>query len=549
MQVLPLTNTGSRRVTIDLADNLGTFIFVTKWNHQTETWLVDILNENDEPIFYGLTLIEGHNILRPYPLLLETFQNFYMTGPNQTETSLGVDSELVQLFDTEVPEQLEFLPPILTPLDRVIEPIEPSRTWTANFDGDSWISIPAWQPSTDNYDIEFSVEDGLQRGYIISNDIDIPATDASRWVTGTRAVPQWLHRNTVIAANAAFSNTTFNLTREAVTTGITRIGSFYYVIKESSTVSAIRRYDLNFIYTNVEIDISTELNGRQPRGLDTDGTRLLVIANSTTTPAQDAAVFRYLTDGTYDNFTFSVQAQHTGPTGIAFSGGSIYTIGGGQKALNRYDATGAFQEEIFDASSIIPGLSGDLEIHNGLVFIPNTGNDQNNIYSFVLSTGAHVGTFPVNNDPQEPRAIYVDDNVVLISGGPDTRSGGNIFEYLFPAPTQGTIRFTRRGLDVEIFINGESIGSNTLPVGTAVSPFNQIANQWALPTSIDNFIGKIYNIALTDNADPDNSRFYPNTVVTNVTPTGLNIEDQLNPSGTTDGTLMEPVANQPWIEL
>lgn len=69
MQVIPLNSEGSRRVAVALGDNLGIYIFRTRYNPEAAGWYLDLFSAEGAPLAYGLKLVAPHNLVRHLPQL------------------------------------------------------------------------------------------------------------------------------------------------------------------------------------------------------------------------------------------------------------------------------------------------------------------------------------------------------------------------------------------------------------------------------------------------------------------------------------------------
>lgn len=94
--ILPVNNTGDRRIQVLLGGNL--LSVRTYWNPTVPAWYMDIYGPNGQPIAEGLALVPVVNVLASQPNLTKVFGQFRIFtldgGENNTEDSLGRTAKL-----------------------------------------------------------------------------------------------------------------------------------------------------------------------------------------------------------------------------------------------------------------------------------------------------------------------------------------------------------------------------------------------------------------------------------------------------------------------
>lgn len=95
MRIVPVNNTGDRRIQVLLGQNL--LSIRTYWNGLLRGWFMDIDGPAGERISRGDALVPGVNILGYDPTLSRLygqFRVFVTSGSNDTPTSLGNEAQL-----------------------------------------------------------------------------------------------------------------------------------------------------------------------------------------------------------------------------------------------------------------------------------------------------------------------------------------------------------------------------------------------------------------------------------------------------------------------
>lgn len=129
MQLIPVTNDGARRVTVDLQNGLGVYTFQTYFNSVLNRWVMDILDSNDNPLYVGATLNSNIDVLRAQANIQELIGEFRLSDTACTSTinseSLGVSNFLMHFlpgeFQTLVPPDPDAIPPINIDLGNVLQ--------------------------------------------------------------------------------------------------------------------------------------------------------------------------------------------------------------------------------------------------------------------------------------------------------------------------------------------------------------------------------------------------------------------------------------------
>lgn len=103
--LIPVTNDGSSRVTVDLLDDRGAFEFRTYWNYTTSAWYLDITDGAGNVLIRGLALVINVDLLEPYPDVAERLGELRVAGldgnVNRTVDDLGVNSNLISFTEGE----------------------------------------------------------------------------------------------------------------------------------------------------------------------------------------------------------------------------------------------------------------------------------------------------------------------------------------------------------------------------------------------------------------------------------------------------------------
>lgn len=113
-QVIPLNSDGSRRVSIDLGDEVGVITFRSRYNSTVPGWYLDLFDADGLPIVFGLGLVAPHNIIRHLPRLVNSIGDLRVIdidGKGNTDPDrLGVGAGLVRYL----PGEFDSLHPPLT---------------------------------------------------------------------------------------------------------------------------------------------------------------------------------------------------------------------------------------------------------------------------------------------------------------------------------------------------------------------------------------------------------------------------------------------------
>jgi hypothetical protein len=127
MQIIPTTNAGARRITLDLGGDIGTHTFRTYYNYLAGMWFLDLLDVSDVAILNGLALVPFIDVLRAHtdidPVGQLRVADTAGTG-NATPESLGTAAQLLHYapgeFDTLFPDDVDRLPDLLVAIADVL---------------------------------------------------------------------------------------------------------------------------------------------------------------------------------------------------------------------------------------------------------------------------------------------------------------------------------------------------------------------------------------------------------------------------------------------
>lgn len=109
MEFIPVTNDGSRIVTVDVGSDRGEYNFHTFWNDFNSAWNLSISTNDDVPLVSGIMLTTGIDLLAFDPSLHDTFGQLrvasFTDSNNRNKEDLGLNAALV-LFEIGEYEEL-----------------------------------------------------------------------------------------------------------------------------------------------------------------------------------------------------------------------------------------------------------------------------------------------------------------------------------------------------------------------------------------------------------------------------------------------------------
>lgn len=107
-QLIPLTNDGCRTIDIALGENM--FRIRTYYLPYTQTWVMDIMDQEDNPIIMGTTLNTGvDNLVKGKAKIFQnqTIRCISLDGTeNNTPNSLGTSCVVIYYPEGETPTQM-----------------------------------------------------------------------------------------------------------------------------------------------------------------------------------------------------------------------------------------------------------------------------------------------------------------------------------------------------------------------------------------------------------------------------------------------------------
>ena len=254
--------------------------------------------------------------------------------------------------------------------------------------------------------------------------------------------------NSYNTSDGQLNNTFSVFAQEAIPTGMAfnNDGTKLYVIGRAGF--DISEYDLSVAYdvstgTFVD-DFSVAVQETSPNGMafNHDGTKLYVIG------VVGLDISEYGLSMPYDVSTgmfvdiFSVAAQETLPTGMAFNhdGTKLYVIGSGGDAINEYNlpvaydvSTGIFVDDFsVAAQETVP--TGMAFNHDGTkLYVIGSGGDDINEYDlstpYDVSTGMFVDIFSVMSETLEPNGMAFNNDGTKLYVASDIVGGASIIEY------------------------------------------------------------------------------------------------------------------------
>ena len=127
MQIIPMADNGSRRITVDLGNDLGIHTFQTYYNYLADMWFMDLLDADDNAIISGLALAPFINVLRAHTNMepIGELRVSDTSGDNNAlPDSLGNTAQLVHYdpgeFDATYPDTGIRIPLAIVDLDDVL---------------------------------------------------------------------------------------------------------------------------------------------------------------------------------------------------------------------------------------------------------------------------------------------------------------------------------------------------------------------------------------------------------------------------------------------
>jgi len=205
----------------------------------------------------------------------------------------------------------------------------------------------AYDVSTASYDsISFAVTSQIPnaRGVAFNNDGTAMFVAGNN---GTSPVAQYTLSTAYDLSTASYSNKTFNVkTQELYPTDVifNADGTSFYVIGSGS--QRVFQYDMTTAfdvstasYTSKNMGVSGQDTGTNGISWNADGTKLYLVG------ATNESIFEYvlttaydISTGSYNSVSFSVSAQDSAPTGIAFgdSGRQLYLLGDSNNSVFQY---------------------------------------------------------------------------------------------------------------------------------------------------------------------------------------------------------------------
>ena len=70
-QVIPLNSDGSRKIAVDLGDDIGVIAFRSRFNSSVPCWYLDLYDSDGTELVFGLGLVAPHNIIGYLPKISE----------------------------------------------------------------------------------------------------------------------------------------------------------------------------------------------------------------------------------------------------------------------------------------------------------------------------------------------------------------------------------------------------------------------------------------------------------------------------------------------
>ncbi len=151
MLIIPVNSAGSRRISVSLGNDTGVITFRTYWNPLAPCWYMDLLDENDTPLAYGIAMVPRINLIRYDPLLVARIGDLRVadlrpvgpTGPaKQTADILGKPNglQLVHFAPGEYaatyPDEVAPLRQVNVDMDALFSTVGSLSDFDTDFDGD-----------------------------------------------------------------------------------------------------------------------------------------------------------------------------------------------------------------------------------------------------------------------------------------------------------------------------------------------------------------------------------------------------------------------------
>ena len=79
VQILPFTSAPSRRVTVTFTDDIPMTTFRTFWDRVSSLWIMDILDQDLNPLLTGVRILPRVDLIAAHPLVRMRFQNMSLS--------------------------------------------------------------------------------------------------------------------------------------------------------------------------------------------------------------------------------------------------------------------------------------------------------------------------------------------------------------------------------------------------------------------------------------------------------------------------------------
>jgi len=157
----------------------------------------------------------------------------------------------------------------------------------------------------------------------------------------------------------------------------------------------------NASYDNVSFSVSSQDSGPHDIAFNSDGTKMYMVGIGSSTVYQYTLSTGFdLSTASYDSVSFSMSSQDSAVSGIAFNsdGTKMYMVGYTNDSIHQYSLSTGFDVSTASYDSVSFSVSSQELVPTGLAFNTDgtkmyiSGNNSTRIYQYTLSTGFDLST-------------------------------------------------------------------------------------------------------------------------------------------------------------